>query len=213
MLFNLNEMRSSVGDYHLLSSAELRLLIKTTNIPAGREQRLELYRGLDNSRRYLGSRFVTNKWSDRWLSFDVTATLKEWLMGTEEEQGFELKLYCECGEKMEPFSFTISGLDSGIRGDVGGLSKNMRKPHILAMSIPQNYSSHLTSSRKKRATVTDDTCTDKTENCCVRKLYIDFRKDLGWKWIHKPKGYHANYCMGSCTYIWNAENKYSQVQF
>ncbi|XP_041733839.1 transforming growth factor beta-1 proprotein [Coregonus clupeaformis] len=211
MLFNLNEMRSSVGDYHLLSSAELRLLIKTTNIPAGREQRLELYRGLDNSRRYLGSRFVTNKLSDRWLSFDVTATLKEWLMGTEEEQGFELKLYCECGEKMEPFSFTISGLDSGIRGDVGGLSKNMRKPHILAMSIPQNYSSHLTSSRKKRATVTDDTCTDKTENCCVRKLYIDFRKDLGWKWIHKPKGYHANYCMGSCTYIWNAENKYSQI--
>lgn len=51
----------------------------------------------------------------------------------------------------------------------------------------------------------------KTETCCMRKLYIDFRKDLGWKWIHKPKGYFANYCMGSCTYIWNAENKYSQV--
>lgn len=50
-----------------------------------------------------------------------------------------------------------------------------------------------------------------TETCCVRSLYIDFRKDLGWKWIHKPTGYHANYCMGSCTYIWNAENKYSQV--
>uniref|UniRef100_A0A8C2BFX9 Transforming growth factor, beta 1a n=1 Tax=Cyprinus carpio TaxID=7962 RepID=A0A8C2BFX9_CYPCA len=47
--------------------------------------------------------------------------------------------------------------------------------------------------------------------CCMRKLYIDFRKDLGWKWIHKPKGYFANYCMGSCTYIWNAENKYSQI--
>ncbi|KAL1252645.1 hypothetical protein QQF64_017338 [Cirrhinus molitorella] len=45
----------------------------------------------------------------------------------------------------------------------------------------------------------------------MRKLYIDFRKDLGWKWIHKPKGYFANYCMGSCTYIWNAENKYSQL--
>uniref|UniRef100_A0A8C2BFZ5 Transforming growth factor, beta 1a n=1 Tax=Cyprinus carpio TaxID=7962 RepID=A0A8C2BFZ5_CYPCA len=51
----------------------------------------------------------------------------------------------------------------------------------------------------------------KTETCCMRKLYIDFRKDLGWKWIHKPKGYFANYCMGSCTYIWNAENKYSQI--
>ncbi|XP_014070921.1 transforming growth factor, beta 1a isoform X2 [Salmo salar] len=212
MLFNLKEMRSSIGDYHLLSSAELRLLIKNSNIPSGSEQRLELYKGLHDSMRYLGSRFITNKWSDRWLSFDVTETLKEWLKGTEEEQGFELKLYCECGKSEEPFLFTISGLDSGVRGDVAGLAKNMRKPHILAMSIPQNYSSQLTSSRKKRATTTDDTCTDKTENCCVRKLYIDFRKDLGWKWIHKPKGYHANYCMGSCTYIWNAENKYSQVE-
>ncbi|XP_042153665.1 transforming growth factor beta-1 proprotein-like [Oncorhynchus tshawytscha] len=211
MLFNLNEMRSSIGDYHLLSSAELRLLIKTTNIPSGSEQRLELYKGLGDSRRYLGSRFVTNKWSDRWLAFDVTETLKEWLKGTEEEQGFELKLYCECGKPMEKFLFSISGLDSGVRGDVAGLAKNMRKPHILAMSIPQNYSSQLTSSRKKRAVTTGDTCTDKTENCCVRKLYIDFRKDLGWKWIHQPKGYHANYCMGSCTYIWNAENKYSQI--
>lgn len=52
-----------------------------------------------------------------------------------------------------------------------------------------------------------------TETCCVRSLYIDFRKDLGWKWIHKPSGYHANYCMGSCTYIWNTENKYSQVWY
>ncbi|CAG6008377.1 unnamed protein product [Menidia menidia] len=49
-----------------------------------------------------------------------------------------------------------------------------------------------------------------TEACSVKSLYIDFRKDLGWKWIHEPKGYFANYCMGSCTYIWNTENKYSQ---
>ncbi|XP_055008219.1 transforming growth factor, beta 1a [Boleophthalmus pectinirostris] len=78
------------------------------------------------------------------------------------------------------------------------------------MSIPKNVSSHLTT-RRKRSTDSKDTCTAQTETCCVRSLYIDFRRDLGWKWIHKPTGYHANYCMGSCTYIWNAENKYSQI--
>ena len=52
----------------------------------------------------------------------------------------------------------------------------------------------------------------KSEKCCVRKLYIDFRKDLGWKWIHEPAGYYANYCIGSCSYVWNTENKYSQVK-
>ncbi|XP_010897197.1 transforming growth factor, beta 1a [Esox lucius] len=211
MLFNLNEMRSNIGDYHLLSTAELRLLIKNPSIDPGSEQRLELYRGFGDSKRYLGSRFITNELNNRWLSFDVTSTLKEWLKGNEDEQGFELQLYCECGKPMEKFHFKIAGLENNVRGDTAKMARNMRKPHILTMSVPQNYSSQLTSSRKKRATTTDDACTDKTETCCVRKLYIDFRKDLGWKWIHKPKGYHANYCMGSCTYIWNAENKYSQI--
>ncbi|KAJ7990121.1 hypothetical protein DPEC_G00297030 [Dallia pectoralis] len=212
MMFDLNEMRSSIGDYRLLSTAELRLHIKKSSIPQGSEQRLELYRGFGSTRRYLGSRFITNELTNRWLSFDVTPTLKEWLKGNEEKQGFDLQLNCECGKLEESFDFLISGLKSKVRGDTSVLAaKKQKQLHILTMSVPRNYSSQLTSSRRKRATPTDDSCTDKTENCCVRKLYIDFRKDLGWKWIHKPKGYHANYCMGSCTYIWNAENKYSQI--
>lgn len=209
MLFNISEMRASLGADRLLSLAELRLLIKNPNMAPGTEQRLELYRGLGDHARYLGSHFVSISWSDRWLSFDVTQTLKEWLQAPEEEQWFQLKLYCECGKDMEKFKFTISGLDRQ-RGDTGVLARNMQKPHILVMSLPADRVSQLTS-RKKRSPGTDQTCTDRSESCCVRSLYIDFRKDLGWKWIHEPTGYHANYCMGSCTYIWNAENKYSQI--
>lgn len=51
----------------------------------------------------------------------------------------------------------------------------------------------------------------KSEDCCVRSLYINFRKDLGWKWIHEPSGYYANYCTGSCSFVWTSENKYSKV--
>ncbi|XP_068569511.1 transforming growth factor, beta 1a [Cebidichthys violaceus] len=210
MFFNISEIRKSVGDYRLLTSAELRMLIKHTTIAT--EQRVELYQGLGTSPRYLASRFVTNDWRDKWLSFDVTETLQNWLKGTDDENGFQLRQFCECGQTVvdSSFSFTISGTETG-RGDKGILEM-MRKqpPYILTMSIPQNSSSHLTS-RKKRSTETKETCTAQTETCCVRSLYIDFRKDLGWKWIHKPTGYNANYCMGSCTYIWNAENKYSQI--
>lgn len=49
------------------------------------------------------------------------------------------------------------------------------------------------------------------KNCCVRPLYIDFRKDLQWKWIHEPKGYMANFCMGPCPYIWSADTQYTKV--
>ncbi|KAJ8342564.1 hypothetical protein SKAU_G00324920 [Synaphobranchus kaupii] len=209
LLFNISEMRAGLGSERLLSLAELRLLIKHPNMAPGTEQRLELYRGLGDRARYLASRFVSNSWLDRWLSFDVTQTLKEWLQGPEDEQWFQLKLYCECGKAMEQFQFTISGMDK-MRGDTGVLAKKMQKPHILMMSLPADRVSQLTS-RKKRSPGTDQTCTDRSESCCVRSLYIDFRKDLGWKWIHEPTGYHANYCMGSCTYIWNADNKYSQI--
>lgn len=210
MLFNISEIRQSVGDYSLLTNAELRMLIKQTNIAD--EQRVELYKGLGSSARYIASRFVTNKLNNKWLSFDVTETLQEWLKGTEDEQGFQLRLFCECSQTTDDtgFSFSISGIVNG-RGDIGPLAMITKQPpYILTMSIPQNTSSHLTS-RKRRSIDTKDTCTAQTESCCVRSLYIDFRKDLGWKWIHKPTGYHANYCMGSCTYIWNAENKYSQI--
>uniref|UniRef100_A0A8C6WLP9 Transforming growth factor beta n=1 Tax=Neogobius melanostomus TaxID=47308 RepID=A0A8C6WLP9_9GOBI len=197
MYFNIKDIRTSVGDFQLLTTAELRMLIKQTYIPS--EQRVELYQGM----------------RDKWLSFDVTETLQRWLQlngKVESEQGFQLRLFCECNPTSgdNRFSFSISGIKNG-RGDQA-LIENMTQqpPYILTMSIPKNVSSSATS-RRKRSTDPKDTCTAQTETCCVRSLYIDFRRDLGWKWIHKPTGYHANYCMGSCTYIWNAENKYSQI--
>lgn len=210
MYFNIADIRASVGDYRLLTTAELRMLIKQTAIPS--EQRVELYQGVGTTARYLASRFITNQMRDKWLSFDVTDTLRSWLNGNEDEQGFQLRLFCECNHESvdTSFSFAISGIKNG-RGDQAQLeSMTQQPPYILTMSIPQNVSSHLTS-RRKRSTDSKDTCTAATETCCVRSLYIDFRRDLGWKWIHKPTGYLANYCMGSCTYIWNAENKYSQI--
>lgn len=45
----------------------------------------------------------------------------------------------------------------------------------------------------------------------MRSLYIDFKKDLGWKWIHEPKGYEANFCAGACPYLWSADTQHSKV--
>lgn len=210
MYFNIKDIRTSVGDYRLLTRAELRMLIKQPAIPS--EQRVELYQGVGTAARYLASRFITNQMRDKWLSFDVTETLQSWLKVNESEQGFQLRLFCECNHASvdSSFSFSISGINNG-RGDQQLLQMMAKQPpYILTQSIPQNVSSHLTS-RRKRSTDSKEICTAQTETCCVRSLYIDFRRDLGWKWIHKPTGYHANYCMGSCTYIWNAENKYSQI--
>ncbi|CAG09770.1 unnamed protein product, partial [Tetraodon nigroviridis] len=49
------------------------------------------------------------------------------------------------------------------------------------------------------------------QGCCLRSLYIDFRRDLNWKWIHEPKGYKANFCAGNCPYLWSANNHYNMI--
>lgn len=79
MSFDISEMRLSVGEFHLLTSAELRMLIKQTTIPE--EQRVELYYGLGSSARYLSTRFINNQMKNKWLSFDVTEPLQNWLKG------------------------------------------------------------------------------------------------------------------------------------
>ncbi|XP_035240564.1 transforming growth factor beta-1 proprotein-like [Anguilla anguilla] len=208
MQVDVSEIRASIGNERLVTRAELRLLIKDTSMTQDQEQRLELYKGVGDSARYLSSRLVTKALNDLWLSFDVTQTLKDWLNDPEENQWFTLKLYCECGKPMEDYLFKIAGMGA-LRGDLKALAGRI-KPHILVMSLPADRTSNL-SSRKKRATAEEEFCSNNSENCCVRNLYIDFRKDLGWKWVHKPKGYYANYCIGSCTFFWNAENKYSQI--
>lgn len=81
MLFNMSEMRSVLGTDRLLSQAELRLLIKNRGKIEDNEQRLELYRGVGDKARYLKSHFVSKEWANRWVSFDVTQTLNEWLQG------------------------------------------------------------------------------------------------------------------------------------
>ncbi|CAB1315995.1 unnamed protein product [Coregonus sp. 'balchen'] len=157
------------------------------------EQRLELYRGVEDEARYLKSHFVSKEWANRWVSFDVTETLREWLQGAREEQGFQLKLPCDCGKQMEEFLFEISGMFKR-RGDKETLFTNMPKPHILLMSLPVERHSQL-SSRKKRQTTTEEICSE----------------TWAGSGSMNPLATLLTTAWAPCTYIWNTENKYSQV--
>ncbi|XP_050948833.1 transforming growth factor beta-1 proprotein [Labeo rohita] len=206
--FNITDISHTLGLNRTVSQVELRLRMTDASIPEGTEERLELYQVTGNKSRYLESRFISKQMNSKWLSFDVTRTVTDWLQRNEAEQGFQLKLADNC-DHLKPFPFKIAGL-TRLRGDKETLSENMPRPHILVMSLPLDGHSS-SKSRRKRQTETDRACTDKSDGCCVRSLYIDFRKDLGWKWIHEPSGYYANYCTGSCSFLWAQENKYSKV--
>ncbi|ELV12198.1 Transforming growth factor beta-1 [Tupaia chinensis] len=223
MLFNTSELREAVPDPLLLSRAELRLLRLKLKV----EQHVELYQKYsNNSWRYLSNRLLAPSDSPEWLSFDVTGVVRQWLSRREGIEGFRLSAHCSCDNKdntlqvdinesvhvcLSPLnSQTKAGFSSSRRGDLATIH-GMNRPFLLLMATPLERAQHLHSPRHRRALDTNYCFSSTEKNCCVRQLYIDFRKDLGWKWIHEPKGYHANFCLGPCPYIWSLDTQYSKV--
>uniref|UniRef100_A0A8C5WGQ6 Transforming growth factor beta n=1 Tax=Leptobrachium leishanense TaxID=445787 RepID=A0A8C5WGQ6_9ANUR len=212
LTFNASQVWKTVQNAPLLHQAELRMFRKKNDgIDFGMEWRVELYRAqANNSFRYLDSKFVLAR-REEWLSFDVTETVKDWVEHQEKTGVFKLDLACSCENGNEIEKLQIEGFGS-TRGDLGGLGQqNPYMPYLLITYIPANRMTSGQNSRRKRA-VDEEYCRTNTgSNCCVKPLYINFRKDLGWKWIHEPKGYDANYCLGNCPFIWSMDTQYSRV--
>ncbi len=84
--FNITDISHKLGLNRTVSQVELRLQIKDVSIAHDSELRLELYQVTGNKSRYLESRFISKQMIRRWLSFDVTQTLKDWLLRNGEKQ-------------------------------------------------------------------------------------------------------------------------------
>uniref|UniRef100_G1PM07 Transforming growth factor beta n=1 Tax=Myotis lucifugus TaxID=59463 RepID=G1PM07_MYOLU len=207
MFFNTSDLREAVPEPHLLFRAELRL--QRHKLKVG--QHVELYQKYsNNSWRYLSNQVLDSGDTPEWLSFEVTTVVRQWLNYKGEIQGFRLSAHCSCDSKDDTLHVEINGISMGRRGDLATIH-GMNRPFLLLMATPLERAQHLHSPRNRRALDTNYCFSSTEKNCCVRQLYIDFRKDLGWKWIHEPKGYHANFCLGPCPYIWSLETQYSKV--
>ncbi|XP_044161973.1 transforming growth factor beta-1 proprotein-like isoform X1 [Bufo gargarizans] len=211
--FNASLARELVESPDQLHNAELRIFRKEDqNKDHQKEMRLELYRVESNtSSRFLDSRFVFPGRQGEWMSFDVTDTVKWWLTRQASSENFTLKEPCSCTSQENRIQVQIGGF-SDTRGDMQVLSNDGKyNPYLLITYTPKGRIEEGHSSRRKRG-VDEEYCRTNTgKNCCVKPLYINFRKDLGWKWIHEPKGYEANYCLGNCPFIWSMDKQYSRV--
>ncbi|XP_043929802.1 transforming growth factor beta-3 proprotein isoform X2 [Protopterus annectens] len=190
--FDVSRMEKNATN---LFRAEFRVLRISNRDAKRNEQRIELYQVLRennyiSNQRYISGRNVLTKGENEWISFDVTETVREWLM----HRGIDLH-------------------DEDILGH--GHPKKQKEslnPHLILMMLPPHrLDSHRFTQRKKRALDTDYCFRNIEDNCCVRRLFIDFRRDLGWKWIHEPKGYYANFCSGPCPYLRSADTTHSTV--
>ncbi|XP_041030388.1 transforming growth factor beta-2 proprotein-like [Carcharodon carcharias] len=201
------------------------------------EQRIELYQILKSkepsspSQRYIDSKVVRTRTEGEWLSFDVTETVNEWLLHRDRNLGFKISLHCPCCTFVPSNNYIIPNKSEELEARFAGIYDNyprdyssgdMRKlksnhyngktAHLLLMLLPTyRLESQQSSRRKKRALDAAFCFRNVQDNCCLRPLYIDFRRDLGWKWIHEPKGYQANFCAGACPYLWSSDTQHSRI--
>ncbi|KAM8909885.1 transforming growth factor beta-2 proprotein [Spinachia spinachia] len=221
-----------------LFKAEFRIFRAPNPQARASEQRVEIYQLLQpdaestSTQRYIDSRTVQPKEKGAWISVDVTETIKDWVSDPENNLGLKLGVHCPCctfvpstnnivPNKSEELEALFAGLDDEqLRqmrkpGQVKGQADfSTKTPHLILTVLPSDRAEDpANKNRKKRAAATDTTTCSRgsDQGCCLRSLYIDFRRDLNWKWIHEPKGYKANFCAGNCPYIWSANNHYNMI--
>lgn len=226
--FNVADMERNATN---LFRAEFRALRIPNSSAKRNEQRIELYQILRpnehiRKQRYIGAKNVLTKGTAEWVSFDVTETVREWLMNRGSNKGLEISVHCPChtfntngdiidkeNEVLDVKFKGIDGEEEQSRLDMDHLKKQKDQslPHLILMMIPPHRLETQTTRRRKRGLDTNYCFSTTEESCCVRKLHIDFRKDLDWKWIHEPSGYDANYCSGPCPYLRSADTTHSSL--
>ncbi|XP_015242341.1 PREDICTED: transforming growth factor beta-3 isoform X1 [Cyprinodon variegatus] len=218
--FNVSRMEENATN---LFRAEFRAF-RIPNLSATKnEQRIDLYQVQILQRgkqRYIGGKNVLTKGTAEWVSFDVTETVREWLMYRHTNFGLEISVHCPCNSfrrngEIENLNEVLEVKFKGVEGDDDDPSRAKKEqlyPHLILMMIPPHrLDVHSSSRRRKRALDTNYCFNNYEENCCVRPLYINFRQDLGWRWIHEPEGYYANFCSGPCPYIRSTDTTYSSL--
>ncbi|XP_061699475.1 transforming growth factor beta-3 proprotein [Syngnathoides biaculeatus] len=219
--FNVSAMEKNSTN---LFRAEFRALRIPNAAAKKSEQRIELYQILQKDdpkakQRYIGGKNVLTKGTSEWVSFDVTETVREWLMYRQTNLGLEISVHCPChtfkpnGDIIENANEVLEVKFKGMEPDFDDRTvREQLYPHLILMMLPPHrLDAHSSSRRRKRALDTNYCFNNYEENCCVRSLYINFRQDLGWRWIHQPEGYYANFCSGPCPYLRSADTTHSTL--
>ena len=206
--FNISKL---LVDGARVSLAELRVYQTPNKRQFHNGVRIEVCESCNNHTQCGGYNALDSQWSlsneKKWVSLDVTAVVQKWLYDPKtSHDGLTVTVTSTAGvDKNSHFSPIYLG---------GAEDKNVGNdfeepwPNILVWFVPRERV-ETTSRRRNRRSLNWRFCKKRPREsrCCLRSLYIDFEKDLRWKWIHAPKGFYANYCAGRCPFLWGSEKQ------
>lgn len=126
-------------------------------------------------------------------AFDVTSAVKLWAQ-KQVNGTVRLEVTVSC------FSSKTCALGNAKQGSPTPITfdfeSEARKPRLVIVS--QNPLEATSSNRVRRQTTGGGECNERQSTCCLKKLKLDFAKDLNMGFVILPKDFEANYCEGVC---------------
>ncbi|KRY79410.1 Bone morphogenetic protein 4 [Trichinella pseudospiralis] len=169
--------------------------------------RLDAYELVRNHSVLVDTVLVDCDAGERWVSFDLSATVRRWLMspyksGTVQLRTSGSKSDCHIvllqSAKLSSRSplLTVMTSDADSRANNNGRSRSKRR--ATTPSRPKSERRQGGNGRRHRHK------TYRRRQLCQRhELYVDF-ESVGWNdWIVAPPGYKAYYCQGDCPFPLN----------
>ena len=208
--FNISKLAI---DSARVSLAELRVYQTPNKQQPQSNVRIEVCentRESDNNTKYGCSNALDSKLSlsseEKWISLDVTSVVQGWMNDLKTNHGLTVtvKRSTDPDKDSDVSPIYLGGpVGRNVENEVGE-----PLPNILVWFVPRERVQS-TSRRRNRRSLDLRYCKKRPREtrCCLRSLYIDFKKDLRWKWIHAPKGFYANYCAGRCPFLWGVKKQ------
>jgi len=127
-----------------------------------------------------------------YIRFDVTKAAVRWIQ--QRLKKIDLTLTVKC---------ISSSLQCDLRSEYqvkfSTSSTHMKRPHLIVETYikpkDENNQPTLNNRRRKRSF---KFCDNSSQICCLKKLKVNFVKDLGWNFIMLPDEIYVNYCDGLC---------------
>uniref|UniRef100_A0A4W5NJU7 Transforming growth factor beta n=1 Tax=Hucho hucho TaxID=62062 RepID=A0A4W5NJU7_9TELE len=187
-----------------LVKAEFRIYRAPNPQARTSEQRVEIYQ-----------RLILYRFSPLTISLPLLRHLILHITLSERNLGLKLGVHCPCCTFVPSTNSIVFNKSEEMEARFAGL--NIIDDCNIVMNLSEAYSPETDKVpvwiRMRECFVSmSPTCFRNSDaDCCLRSFYIDFRRDLNWKWIHEPKGYKANFCSGSCPYLWSTDNHYNMI--
>ena len=143
--------------------------------------------------------------SKGYVSFDVTKATVRWIEQKLTKLEFTLTVKCispsQCDSRPEhQVRFSTS-------------RKSMKVPYLfiktyvtstddILSTVQKEHRKHSSKPKKERRKRSSkpwfNYCTNSTQTCCLKKLIVNFQRDLNWNFVRLPSDMYVNYCDGLC---------------